>query len=60
MNTKKKEGECCVCTKKTEMYCGMCANGSGEFDPVFFCDEHYETTVMTGNCCSGNESQYAY
>ena len=53
-----KKGECCICGKETELYCGSCAKTWGEFDPTWYCEEHYKTTVMTGNCCSGNEKDY--
>ena len=56
---KKEVGKCCVCGKKTELYCYSCCKTWGEFTPMFYCDKHYETTVMTGNCCRGNEMDYS-
>lgn len=52
------KGKCCICGLETELYCSSCANTYGEFDPIWYCDEHYKTTVMTGNCCRGNELNY--
>ena len=33
---------CCVCGQEAKYHCGSCENA--------YCDKHYETTVMTGNC----------
>ena len=55
------KGSCCVCNKYTKLYCGSCCekNDDGSKSPVcYFCEEHYESVVMTGNCCSGNERLY--
>lgn len=41
---------CCVCGEFAEYHCGSCKTP--------FCETHYKTTVMTGNCCSGNEKDY--
>ena len=41
---------CCVCGEEAELKCGHCENG--------YCKKHYRTTVITGNCCSGNEKDY--
>jgi hypothetical protein len=46
----KEEKVCCVCGGKATSSCGHCQN--------LYCDKHYGTTVMTGNCCSGNEKDY--
>lgn len=59
MNTPETKGNCCVCGKETELFCGSCSKTFGEFDPTFYCEEHYQSTVMTGNCCAGNEQDYA-
>ena len=42
--------ECCVCGEKADFHCGSCK--------IAYCGKHYGTTVMTGNCCSGNEKDY--
>lgn len=26
--------------------------------PSLYCDKHYDSVVMAGNCCSGNEADY--
>lgn len=52
------KGNCCICNKPTEYYCKSCASDWDEFDPTYYCEEHYKTTVLTGNCCSGNEKIY--
>jgi len=54
----KAKGECCICGKETELYCGSCCETWGEFTPTFYCDEHYTKVVLTGNCCRGNEQLY--
>jgi len=46
------EKQCCVCGEDAKHHCGSCGCG--------YCEEHYKTTVMTGNCCSGNEKDYNY
>jgi len=46
----KKDKTCCVCGEEATCHCSYCTNG--------YCDKHYETTVMTGNCCSDNERDY--
>jgi len=48
MNEEKKD--CCVCGEKATSSCSSC-----ECD---YCDEHYQSVVMTGNCCRGNELNY--
>ena len=53
------EGECCVCGKKTDLFCSSCEYTWGERNPTYFCKKHYETTVLTGNCCSDNEQLYS-
>jgi len=45
-----KEQICCVCGEAAKLECYHCKN--------HYCNKHYETTVMTGNCCSGNEKDY--
>jgi hypothetical protein len=55
----KEKGNCCVCGKETDLYCKSCEYDWGERNPTYFCEEHYQTTVMTGNCCSANEKLYA-
>lgn len=52
------KGECCVCGKETKLHCNSCAYNWGEFSPTWYCDKHYETTVMTGHCCRLNEITY--
>lgn len=56
---KKIEGNCSVCNKKTEHYCSSCCETWGEFSPTYFCEEHYNSVVLTGNCCRDNEILYA-
>lgn len=51
--------ECNVCGKETELYCKSCSETWGEFTPTYFCEEHYQSVVLTGNCCSGSEQLYA-
>jgi len=58
MSESKKVGECCICGKETEHYCPYCSNDWGEFNPTWYCQEHYESVVMTGNCCRSNEQAY--
>ena len=43
-------GQCCICYKPAELQCGHCNTP--------YCNVHYCTTVMTGNCCRGNEKDY--
>lgn len=56
---KQEKGNCNVCGKDTDLYCSSCSETWGEFSPTWFCDEHYNSVVMTGNCCAGNEQLYA-
>jgi hypothetical protein len=42
--------KCCVCYADAQLSCSSCENK--------YCHIHYGTTVMTGNCCSGNEKDY--
>lgn len=61
MSEMKHVGDCCVCGRRTELYCESCSehNDDGTISPLcFFCGEHYEKVVMTGNCCAGNEKNY--
>lgn len=58
-----KESACCICQKPATHYCPYCVE---EYDTApayvpstFYCDEHYEKTVQTGNCCYENEKAYA-
>ena len=53
-----KKGTCCICGEETDLYCNSCAYTFGKFAPTWYCNEHYEKVVMTGNCCSGNEKNY--
>ena len=51
MNTPDTEIEkCCICYEPARLKCSHC--------DVPYCDTHYGTTVMTGNCCSDNEKDY--
>lgn len=43
-------GQCCICYKPAELQCGHCSTP--------YCGVHFGTTVMTGNCCRGNEKSY--
>jgi hypothetical protein len=55
-NKKKKIKEkCSVCGKEAITYCPSCSYTWGEFDPTYYCQEHYESVVMTGNCCRSEE-----
>lgn len=58
MKLKTQKGECCVCGKETEHYCGSCAKTWGESTPTWYCEKHYQAVVMTGNCCRENELSY--
>lgn len=49
------KGDCCVCGEKTTQYCLSCADAWGK---TWYCAKHYQTTVLTGNCCRGNEMAY--
>ena len=52
------KGQCCECGKQTQLYCSGCCehNDDGTISPVcWFCGEHYENTVVTGNCCANNK-----
>ena len=52
-------GLCIICGKETKQYCHSCSvNWDGDFEPTWYCDEHFESVVMTGNCCRGNEIAY--
>lgn len=55
---KETKGKCCICGKETELYCGMCCIDWGEFMPTWYCEEHYKSVVMTGNCCRESEVIY--
>ena len=44
------KGTCCVCGEPAELKCRHCGN--------YYCEKHYETVYMTGNCCSENEQIY--
>lgn len=54
-----KKGKCCVCNEPTDAYCYSCAKPFGDFNPTYYCDKHYKTTVITGNCCRDNELIYS-
>lgn len=41
---------CCVCGEEAELKCPHCEN--------YYCNKHYKTTVITGNCCRSNEMNY--
>ena len=41
---------CCICGEKAGGSCSYCKN--------VYCNEHYKTVIMSGNCCSGNEKDY--
>ena len=56
MNTKEKQGQCEVCGKETIYYCKSCSEND---EPTWFCEEHYKSVVLTGNCCSGSEKLYS-
>lgn len=43
---------CCVCGESAEFKCRYCGN--------YYCDKHYQTVYLTGNCCSNNEKDYEY
>lgn len=55
MKNEKETGECCVCGEITETFCPYCNDGWGK---TFFCEEHYKSVVLTGNCCRSNEMAY--
>lgn len=46
----KEEKSCVVCGEKAEEVCSSCDSS--------YCRKHYKTTVLTGNCCRGNEEIY--
>lgn len=52
------KGNCCVCQEETELYCSSCCYTFGGLTPTYYCEKHYKTTVMTGNCCSESERFY--
>lgn len=41
-------GGCCVCGEESVVRCSC---------KTLYCNEHYKTTVMTGNCCRDNERE---
>ena len=41
---------CCVCGEEAKAHRTLCENA--------YCDKHYKTTIMTGNCCAENEKDY--
>ena len=47
---KEEKETCCVCEKEINRKCGSCGVG--------FCNKHYTSVVMTGNCCIGSEQDY--
>ena len=49
------KGQCVICMKETEDYCPFCASDS---EPVYYCDEHYRSVVLTGNCCWQSEASF--
>ena len=51
-------GKCCICDKPTDLYCPYCDKTWGESDPTYYCEEHYNSVVRTGNCCNANEKEY--
>lgn len=52
---KEEKGNCNVCGEETNLYCSSCKT---EDCTIWFCDKHYQSVVLTGNCCSGNENLY--
>ena len=44
-----KDGGCCVCGEEAVARCSC---------KTLYCNEHYKTTVMTGNCCRDNEREF--
>lgn len=42
--------KCCICWEPAKAHCDHCETP--------YCGVHYHTTVMTGNCCRGNEETY--
>ena len=42
--------KCVVCGSDATNECYYCQSA--------YCNKHYGTTVMTGNCCSENEKDY--
>lgn len=58
MNKDNKTGNCNICGEETDLYCHSCSETWGEFNPTWYCEKHYHTTVLTGNCCRGNELLY--
>lgn len=59
MKFKTIKGSCCICGEETELYCKSCEDKEEDFR-LFYCDKHYQSTVLTGNCCSKNEQIYNY
>ena len=49
-NIDKEKNYCCVCGEEASLKCSYCEND--------YCNKHYETTVITGNCCRDNEKDY--
>jgi hypothetical protein len=48
---------CIICNKPTKLFCGECYEGEDEYKQ-YYCDEHYMSVVLTGNCCYGSERLY--
>jgi len=59
LNKIMKKGNCNICGEETELYCKSCEDKEEDFR-LWFCEKHYLSVVMTGNCCSGNEKSYSY
>ena len=52
-----KKGGCNICGEETELYCKSCEDKEEDFR-LWYCEKHYQSVVLTGNCCSGNEKIY--
>jgi len=46
----KEKEYCCVCGEEAKYHCIHCETP--------YCEKHYKSVVMTGNCCNSNEKDY--
>lgn len=52
-------GNCNICGEEAKLYCKSCEDKEEDFR-LWYCEKHYQSVVLTGNCCSGNEKIYNY
>ena len=44
---KDEDETCCICSEKSKSHCISC--------DLAYCEQHYGSVVLAGNCCRGSE-----